>query len=184
MREQVVRLTKLATDLLDLSRLDAGRLHVEREPIELASVARTLAHEFGAVAQTGDHPLDVGGDEAEAVADEQRVLQIGRILVENALVHTPPGTPVRLTTRAANGSAVLTIEDEGPGIPEEHRTHVFERFYRVDGALSSGSGLGLAIARELAELMGGKVELESHPGRTAFTLALPLVRSREAVAVG
>jgi signal transduction histidine kinase len=67
----------------------------------------------------------------------------------------------------------LTVEDEGPGIPDEHARHVFDRFYRVDGAHASGSGLGLAIARELAEAMGGSLELQSGPGRTAFTLRLP-----------
>ncbi|MDQ3893343.1 MAG: HAMP domain-containing histidine kinase [Actinomycetota bacterium] len=177
-REQVERLTKLATDLLDLSRLDAGRLHVEREQVELEDVARDLADEFRGVAQTKEHPLHVVGEDASAVADEERVFQIGRILVENALVHTPAGTPVRVRTTTANGEALLAVEDEGPGIPPEHAAHVFERFYRVNGAVTSGSGLGLAIARELAELMGGRIELESSPGHTAFTLRLPTETSR------
>jgi signal transduction histidine kinase len=179
-REQVERLTKLATDLLDLSRLDAGRLHVEREQVELEDVARDLADEFRVVAQTKEHPLQVVGEDASAIADEQRVFQIGRILVENALVHTPAGTPVRVRTTTANGAAVLAVEDEGPGIPPEHAGHVFERFYRVNGAVTSGSGLGLAIARELAELMGGRIELESSPGHTAFTLRLPTASSHTA----
>jgi signal transduction histidine kinase len=67
---------------------------------------------------------------------------------------------------------VLAVEDDGPGIPAEHAERVFDRFYRVEGGLASGSGLGLAIARELAELMGGRVTLESRPGRTVFALEL------------
>jgi len=174
MREQVERLTKLASELLDLSRLDAGHLSVEREPVALARLAHTVADEFAAVARTGSHPLEVDAeDDAVALADEQRVLQIGRILVENALVHTPPGTRVRLRAATANGTAALAVEDEGEGIPAEHAEHVFERFYRVDGEHASGSGLGLAIARELAELMGGRVDLESSGGRTTFTVVLP-----------
>src|SRR2546430_10064908 len=148
MREQVDRLTKLASELLDLSRLDAGQLRVEHEAVSLARLARMVAEEFSAVARTGDHTLEVeADDEAIALGDEQRVLQIGRILVENALVHTPPGTRVRLRAVAADGSAALAVEDEGAGIPVEEAQHVFDRFYRIEGVQASGSGLGLAIAR-------------------------------------
>jgi signal transduction histidine kinase len=174
MREQVERLTKLATELLDLSRLDAGRLTVERERLDLAALAEILADEFRAVARSGGHPLGVRGyGPVEGVGDEERALQIGRILVENALVHTPPGTPVRLATGRRNSSVVLTVEDEGPGIPVEQADQVFDRFYRLEGSVASGSGLGLAIARELAELMGGSVELDVSDGRTSFALVLP-----------
>jgi two-component system OmpR family sensor kinase len=107
------------------------------------------------------------------VGDEERALQIGRILVENALLHTPSGTPVRLATGRSDGSVLLTVEDEGPGIPAEHAGQVFDRFYRLEGSVASGSGLGLAIAKELAELMGGSVELDVSDGRTRFALVLP-----------
>jgi signal transduction histidine kinase len=183
MREQVERLTKLATELLDLSRLDAGRLKLENEPIDLSWLAETLAEEFHAVALSSDHELAVDGGDAtvRALGDEERVLQIGRILVENALIHTPPGTPVRLATALRNGSAVLTVEDEGPGIPAEHSGQIFDRFYRLEGSVASGSGLGLAIARELGELMGGSVELEPSPGRTLFSLTLPAAPADPAI---
>jgi signal transduction histidine kinase len=174
MREQIDRLTKLATELLDLSRLDAGRLRVEEEPVDLGRLAVTLADEFRAVARSSGHRLDIHRSEAAvAIGDEERALQIGRILVENALLHTPVGTPVHVGTARRNGSALLTVEDEGPGIPAEHADHVFDRFYRLEGSVASGSGLGLAIARELAELMGGSVELQSADGRTRFALVLP-----------
>ena len=177
MREQVARLTKLATDLLDLSRLDAGRMSIEHEQVDLTALAEVLADEFRGVALSTGHRLAVeNGREIRALGDEERALQIGRILVENAIVHTPAGTAVRIATTQRNGSALLTVEDEGPGIPPEHSGQVFERFYRLDGAVASGSGLGLAIAKELAELMGGSLVLEPGTGKTTFALVLPTDR--------
>ena len=174
MREQVERLTKLATDLLDLTRLDAGRLHVERRPLDLSSLAGSLADEFRALAHGSGHTLELAGSDAvTAVGDEQRVLQIGRALVENALIHTPPGTTVTIRAQSDDSHTALVVQDDGPGIPPEHVGQVFERFYRVDGTRAAGSGLGLSIARELAELMDGRVVLDSQPGRTAVTLTLP-----------
>ncbi len=174
MRLQVERLTKLATDLLDLSRLDAGRLHVEMTPVDLGEIAQSLAAEFGGVGRGRDHALETDGEAgALALADEERIRQIGRILVENAILHTPPGTEIRLHTAETDDGVELRVEDTGPGIPPGDQQHVFERFYRVGGAVSSGSGLGLAIARELAGVMGGEIVLDSRPGRTAFTLKLP-----------
>jgi len=173
MSEQVDRLAKLATELLDLSRADAGRLHTAREPFDLHEVAQAVVDEFAALAVAGGRPLELetpAAAEEWALGDEQRVLQIGRALVENALVHTPEGTRVRVRV----GRGLLEVEDDGPGIPPEHAQHVFERFYRVEGQRASGSGLGLAIARELAQAMDGSLDVESAPGRTAFRLRLPL----------
>jgi signal transduction histidine kinase len=174
MREQVDRLAKLAGELLDLSRLDAGRLRVEKAPVDLGRVADLLVEEFGPVARSTEHVLELVPDgEVAALGDEQRVLQIGRALVENALRHTPGGTRIRIQTGHEGARALLVVEDDGPGIAEEHASQVFERFYRTDGTRVSGSGLGLAIARELAEVMGGEIELDSAPGRTAFNVRLP-----------
>jgi two-component system, OmpR family, sensor kinase len=172
MAEQMARLSKLALDLLDLSRLDAGGMRMDLEPVSLADVANDLGEELDALAARREHGLDVVVEEAGTVlGDRERVLQVGRALVDNALLHTPPGTHVRVV---AAGST-LRVEDDGPGIPVEHRDQVFARFTRLDGSRASGSGLGLAIARELAERMGGELRLEVDPARTAFILQLPLV---------
>jgi signal transduction histidine kinase len=174
MREQVARLTKLATDLLDLSRLDAGRLAVRAEFVDLPALAAELAGEFSPRAAAAGHRLDVARlAPAEARADAERVLQIGRVLVENALVHTPAGTVVRLETELEGGRAVLAVANDGPPIPPDAQRQIFERFSRLDGTRASGSGLGLAIARELAEVMDGRIELETRDGWTRFALALP-----------
>ncbi len=169
MTEQVERLSKLATDLLDLSRLDAGPMRLELEPVELGTVAEDLSEEFAAVARRLDHRLEVRIEDGGVVlADHERVLQIGRALVDNALLHTPPGTVVRIVASGAE----LRVEDGGQGVPADQQERVFVRFSRLEGARASGTGLGLAIARELAERMGGAVELDSRPGHTVFTLRL------------
>jgi signal transduction histidine kinase len=173
-REQVERLTKLASDLLDLSRMDAGRLRVEREEVLLADTARVLLDELTPLAESTSHRLLLEADpDAWAMADEERVLQIGRALVGNALTHTQAGTEIAIRAGRVDGRAELVVSDDGPGIPAEHAERVFDRFYRIEGPHASGSGLGLAIARELAERMNGTVELLCTPGRTTFTLSLP-----------
>ncbi len=181
MREQVDRLARLAEDLLDLTRLDSGRLHIERRRVDLGELVQDLVSEFRAVAHATEHPLEALPSEARALGDEERILRIGRALLENALKHTPAGTVVRVRSApTAFQTASLIVEDEGSGIAAEHARHVFDRFYRADGGLASGSGLGLAIAHELAEAMGGTLELVSTPGRTAFTLRLPAAPEGEA----
>jgi two-component system, OmpR family, sensor kinase len=173
MAEQVERLQKLSVDLLDLSRLDAGSLELESEPVDLAELARGVVHEF--TPAIADHATDLEmllPDEGpDAYCDPQRVAQIMRILLDNALRHTPAGTHVTVSAATSNGAAGLTVADAGPGLPQESRAKVFERFYTGDAA--RGAGLGLAIARELAERMDGRLRVSSAAGGTAFTLELP-----------
>jgi signal transduction histidine kinase len=174
-RAQVDRLAKLATDLLDLSRLDAGQLAVDVEDVELVEIARIVFDEFRPAAEAHGYELRVETVvPASARADTQRVLQVARILVQNALRHTPAGTPVAIVVDAPAGRAVLAVEDGGPGISPDALPHVFDRFYRAPGGRTSGSGLGLAIASELARRMGGDLTADSSPGRTVFCLSLPL----------
>ena len=174
MRGQVERLTKLATDLLDLTRLDAGQLAVERAPVDLAAAARTVCEEFRAVAEATAHDVTTATDgPIHALGDEQRVLQVARALVENAIRHTPEGTKVRLEAGVGEDEAFLAVRDDGPGIPADEQRHLFDRFYRADGGKAFGSGLGLAIASELAARMEGRLEVRSEPGETVFTCFLP-----------
>jgi len=95
-----------------------------------------------------------------------------RILLDNALRHTPEGTPVTVKAARDNGSAALSVADRGPGVDPASRQQLFERFYTADAA--RGSGLGLAIAKELAERMDGELTLRSRPGRTEFKVELPV----------
>jgi two-component system, OmpR family, sensor kinase len=173
MAEQVARLQKLSVDLLDLSRLDSGSVELHSEPVDLAELTRSVAGEFRpALADHGTElGLQVPEEGPEAECDRERVAQIMRILLDNALRHTPEGTDVTVRAHRDNGAAVLTVADSGPGLPAGSHEKAFERFYTGDAA--RGAGLGLAIARELAERMEGRLVLSSEPGSTRFTLELP-----------
>lgn len=174
MRGQIERLTKLSTDLLDLSRLDADALTLQSEEVDLTGLAGEVATEFAAAAERHEATVrvDAGAGEPHAQADRARTAQILRILVDNALKHTAPGTEIAISPSSTAAEARVTVADDGPGIDPRSRDRIFDRFYTADSV--SGSGLGLAIARELARAMGGDVVLDPRRGRGAsFSLILP-----------
>jgi two-component system OmpR family sensor kinase len=174
-RDQVKRLGKLSVDLLDLSRLEAGSLELHPEEVDLAELTRAVSGEFEATLALRDDHLDVhlpGGRVAvEASCDPVRVAQIVRILIDNALTHTPAGTQVTVHVGRVNGHVRVAVRDDGEGIPQPAASRIFEPFYTSDDA--QGSGLGLAIASELAGRMEGELSVESRAGETTFTLELP-----------
>ena len=168
----VARLRRLVEDLTNLASLDAGREQVRTEPFDLATLVD------GTIRSRGwDGRLEVRSEPVPVATDRSRVDRIVANLIGNALEHGGGGVMVRVG-RDEEG-AFVEVTDAGPGIGPEHLPHVFERFYRVDGARSGpGSGLGLAIARENARLLGGDLEVRSEPGAGSwFTLRLPDDRS-------
>ncbi|HEX2416044.1 MAG TPA: HAMP domain-containing sensor histidine kinase [Thermoleophilaceae bacterium] len=173
MSEQVARLQKLSVDLLDLSRLDSGAMELQPEHVDLAELTRSVVGEFRpALSDHGTNVLMQVPDAGPlAHCDRERVAQIMRILLDNALRHTPEGTDVTVSAHRDNGAAALTVADFGPGLPPGSREKAFERFYTGDAA--RGAGLGLAIARELAERMDGRLMLDGGDRSTAFVLRLP-----------
>ena len=174
MRDQIDRLTRLATDLLDLSRLDAGQLEVEIAPFDLATTARLVVDEFRAVAESAEHELQAEADALGGGARRRapRAADRAGARGERNSPH-PTGTTVIVRVVRRGDAAVLEVRDDGPGIPLEDQKHLFQRFYRAAGGKASGSGLGLAIASELASRLGGSIELSSRAGSTVFTLNLP-----------
>jgi two-component system, OmpR family, sensor kinase len=177
MRQQIERLTKLTTDLLDLSQLDAGAVMMTAGNVDLGDLAREAAREFGPRAEAHNSRLQLRTAERPviALADRERVRQIIRILLDNALTHTPEGTEVSMTVNSSSRRrAELIVSDQGPGIPQRAQGRIFERFYTGDS--SGGSGLGLAIATELAQRMDGRITISSSRRFTAFTLELPQAR--------
>jgi len=175
-REQVDRLGKLATDLLDLSRLEAGSLELRPERCDIGLLAQVVTSEFVPALAAHDSRLELrlGGPSIRAQCDPERVSQLLRILIDNALTHTPSGTDLVVTAaRTGDGRVRLAVRDSGQGIEAEALDRVFEPFYTSEG--TQGSGLGLAIARELTERMRGSLVVDSQLGaHTTFTLELPV----------
>jgi signal transduction histidine kinase len=167
---QVRRLSRLAGDLLDLSRMDAG-VPLRREPVDLADVTRSVVAEFGAPPA----PVELAVNGAcWAAGDPGAVARIVRILVDNALRFAPADRPVQVACGVDDGVATLAVRDEGPGVPVEERERIFERFARGadTGGAAAGFGLGLAIGRELAERMGGSLRLQDEGRGACFVLRL------------
>jgi len=173
LRQQVLRMQKLAVDLLDLSKLEAGSLELRVARTDLGDVARMIADEFAPalVAHDAHMELRLPPEPVEVDCDPERVAQVLRILIDNAIVHTPPGTDLVVSASRRGDRARLGVGDFGPGIHRTMLPRIFEPFVTSDDA--QGSGLGLAIAGELAERMDGRLAVDSQPGRTTFTLELP-----------
>jgi two-component system, OmpR family, sensor kinase len=174
LRGQVDRMRKLATELLDLSRLEAGALELRPEPTDVGQLAREVASEFTPAAQRHESAvrLDLADEPIELECDPERVAQVLRILLDNALVHTPSGTGVLVSAARQNGHVRLEVSDRGLGIKRQNMPHIFEPFF-TSNEEAQGAGLGLAIARELAERMQGRLTVRSGPGSTTFSLVLP-----------
>ena len=176
------RMTVLVEDMLLLARLDAGRPLAH----DLVDLSRLLVDAVGDAHAAGpDHRwvLDLGEDPVVVVGDADRLHQVVANLMVNARVHTPAGTTVTASLRGHDGDAVLSIMDDGPGIPAELLPQVFIRFARGDDARShaaGSTGLGLSIVDAVVCAHGGTVEAQSRPGQTTFAVTLPVSPGRDA----
>ncbi|MGW1347677.1 sensor histidine kinase [Streptomyces sp. NPDC002409] len=173
------RMTGMVEDLLLLARLDAGR-PLAPERTDLSPVVVDAVSDARAADGDGHHwRLELPDEPATVHGDPTRLHQVLVNLLANARTHTPPGTTVTVVVRAATGRPRVTLEvrDDGPGIPPELLPHVFERFARGDASRSrsaGSTGLGLAIVEAVVTAHGGRVEVESAPGRTVFAVHLPV----------
>jgi signal transduction histidine kinase len=172
------RMRRLVADLLLLARSDVGRV-VQHSPTDLAQIAIDAAAELGPMSATHELSLDVRPAIVQGSRDDLDRVAIN--LIENAIRHTPPGTRVWVSTAAADGSATLIVEDNGPGIPGELGGNVFERFVRGAGDGGGSFGLGLAIVRAVTQAHGGTVRLErtqrdGAEGGARFVVELPAAR--------
>ncbi len=174
-RRELRRLSALASELLDLSRLDAA-VQLRSEPVELGELARAVGAEFGLRAAEHEVPIEVVPPPSPcwAKGDPAACARVVRILIDNALRYAPKGEPVTVITEQLGDRIIVEVADRGPGVPEDERERIFERFHRGRAAgAESGFGLGLAIGRELAERMNGTLLLEDSDVGACFPLALP-----------
>ena len=176
---QANRMERLVRDLLRLARLEGGQEPVEPAPTDLETLFADVVTELeGAMEEKGQRVVtEVDPAARSLVVDTAKLHDALRNLVENAVVYAPPDTTMTLAARTRDGRLVMTVSDEGPGIPEADLSRIFERFYRVDKARSresGGTGLGLSIVKHLVEILGGDVRAENRPeGGAVFTVTLP-----------
>ncbi|MCY1015793.1 PAS domain-containing protein [Pyxidicoccus sp. MSG2] len=181
---QVARLSVLVNDLLDTSRIQAGRLELSSEPISLRELIREVLSDFRVVGTLHSLEFEEPGESLVIMGDRGRLAQVLTNLVENAFKYSPTGGPVRVTARREGGEALVSVQDEGIGIPEDQQAHLFERFFRARNAPISGFGglgLGLYICRDIIERHGGRIWVESGVERgSTFHFSLPLVEQAPA----
>jgi len=173
-------LTRLVDDLHDLALADAGQLRLERTPVNVSDLARTAAGQFDPVAEAAGVKLtlETSEDVPEVLGDADRLAQVLRNLISNAIRHTPAGGLVVIRIGRSGERVTIQVADTGSGIAPEDLPHVFDRFYRGDKSRSrrgGGAGLGLAITRQLVTAHGGQIEVASASGLgTTFTITLPV----------
>lgn len=174
------RLIALVHDLLNLSSLESGA-EVEREEIDLSELTARVLGQLETLRATKKHEIQVSSGIQKLWADPKRVEQVLFNLLENGIKYTPPGGRIDVEWKHGGNSIQLNVSDNGPGIPLEHHSRIFERFYRVDSARTreqGGTGLGLAIVKHIMQRHGGQVSVQhARDGKgTSFTCSFPLGR--------
>jgi len=184
-RQDCERLQSIVDDLLDLSRIQAGRMPLKLEHLAARSLLESAVDALRSTAEVGRVELAVVPPEMplEVEGDPERVGLVLTNLVANAIRHTSPGGRIELRASSTGRQARFEVKDNGEGIAREHLDRVFEKFYRVPGGRSEGVGLGLYISREIVEAHGGTIGVESEPGKgSTFWFTLPLAADLRAAA--
>lgn len=179
--EETDRLSLLVTEAVRMSQIDAGKVRLERELVDVDELLRHVLKHFESKAEGRELELQAGANLPAVCADKDLVSLALRQLIDNALKYSPPGSPIDVTAELKDNRVIIRVRDRGPGIPERERERIFDKFYRrqTNKAHAPGSGLGLYIAREIARAHGGDVWVEGEPGSgSEFCVALP-VQERE-----
>jgi signal transduction histidine kinase len=175
--EESDRLTELIGNLLDMSRIEAGALRVEIEPIRLHPIIEETASEFQMMTHSSQFLVELPPVLPAVMADPRRIRQVLRNLVENAVKYTPGGGPIITSAQVLPNCVQISVADQGIGIEAEQLDSIFDRFYQVDSASTrkvGGSGLGLSICKAIVEAHGGRIWAESQPGiGSTFHFTLP-----------
>jgi signal transduction histidine kinase len=165
------KMNRLIDDLLDLDRIDRGKLQPQREPTDVGALARQVVAD---TAQLDDHPVRVRADAVLVDVDPGKVERVVENLLVNAARHTPPGTAVLVDVAASTDGVELVVEDHGPGVPDELKTLLFEPFRQGESSSAGGMGIGLSLVQRFAELHGGSAHVDDATGGGArFVVTLP-----------
>ena len=179
-KENTDRLVQLINDMLDISRIESGRIHLKIQPLDIAESIAGAVGTFRAVAGQEGHVIsvDVPGELPQVAGDRDRVGQVLLNFISNAIKYSPGGGSVTVSAHAADGQVVVSVADEGIGIAEEDIPKLFTQFFRVDSSMTreiGGTGLGLSICKSIIELLGGSVSVETVLGKgSAFSFSLPV----------
>ena len=174
--EETDRMNQLVTEAVRMSQIDAGKIRLERESLDVAEVLAKVVAQFESQA-AGRLRIDPGPNLPAISADPELLSLALRQLIDNALKYSPPSSPIRVTADLEGERVVIRVADRGPGIPERERGRIFDKFYRRGGARDRvpGTGLGLYIAREIIRTHGGDLWIEGEPGQgSEFCAALPV----------
>ncbi len=186
-RNNADRLTALINDLLDISRVETGRVRFEPRPLQIGEVVADVVNSMAVPAQSKDLTLsyEVAGGLPELMGDRDRLNQVLTNLVGNAIRYTPVGGSLEVRAYPVEGAVRVDVTDSGIGIAPEDLGRIFERFYRADDPLvqeAAGTGLGLSITKMFVEMHGGRVWVKSEPGKgSTFTFILPMVGQEDEV---
>lgn len=177
--DQTQHLAALVQDLHDLAQAEADQLPLNRQPTNIAALVKTVASAYRPLALADDIEMRVEllGALPELRVDPDRLKQVTSNLLSNAIRYTPPGGSILVQIEQVGPEVQLRVQDSGPGIPESHLAHIFDRFYRTDNARSrndGGTGLGLAITRAIVQAHGGSITGETTPEGALFTVSLPV----------
>ena len=183
---------RMALDLLDLARLEAGTADLEMSPVDMGVLLRSVVEKFNPQAQKAGIRLqaNIPEDLPALIGDGDRLAQVFTNLVDNALEFTPTNGQVTLSAVHAGGEMQISITDTGQGMPREALPHLFDRFYQVDASRSRaggetaagrrGAGLGLAIVQEIVQVRNGRINVRSEVGQgTTFLIHLPIAAERK-----
>ena len=179
---EVIRLSRLVKDLERLANLEDGSAVLEKTEFGLKDMISGISLGLRAVCLKKGVDLSVQGEEVVIFGDSGKLGQVVANLISNSLRHTPEGGHIRVNIGQTDNMTLVTVEDDGEGIPPEHLPHIFERFYRADPSrsqLSGGAGIGLAIAKAVVDMHDGRIRVESKPGQGArFEIELPLSKEQ------
>jgi len=176
--EEADRLGRLVTEAIQMARIEAGKTRLNTDLCSVESLIQGILQQMKSVVEGRSITLSIAADTPLIIADEELLGLAIRQLLDNAVKYSPPGSPVAISAEKAEGGVIISVSDQGPGIPEWEQSRIFQKFYRRADTHRhvAGSGMGLAISLEIVRAHGGEIWVESVPGQGAkFCISVPCI---------